>query len=97
MDKHIETLKQMRTEMERGRFSTREELDSLTAVIELAEASRWRRVDEDSPHDGPYLAKIEQKQECGNVWTYCKVIQNKFNQWQLEPGEVLIGWRKLPA
>ncbi len=32
-------------------------------------------------YDGPYLVLIHEKQDCGNVWRFYKVIECFMNQW----------------
>lgn len=58
-------------------------------------AGIWTLASQDAPHDGPYLCEITQPQECGNVWTYHAVRQNKMSKWVLKKGETLIAWQKI--
>jgi hypothetical protein len=48
-------------------------------------------------YDGQYLVAIQQKQECGNIWEYQKVIECFMNRWVVEDEtENIIGWMPLP-
>lgn len=46
-------------------------------------------------YDGEYLCNISQKQECGNVWNYYKVVWCKNNIFELEFNEIVLAWREL--
>lgn len=46
--------------------------------------------------DGQYLVLIHQKQECGNVWKYQKVIECFMNRWVVEDEtKDIVGWKYL--
>lgn len=47
-------------------------------------------------YDGRFLGFIVQKQECGTIWKYWRVVFCEFNIWKLEPAERIICWRNLP-
>ena len=46
--------------------------------------------------DGDYLCEVQIKQECGNIWTRCKVRQCVMNNWVLFDNEVIVSWQPLP-
>lgn len=62
----------------------------------LVTGTEWFGADVDAPHDGEYLCAIRSPQACGNVHLYQRVVENKFNKWQMEGGEELVCWSKLP-
>jgi hypothetical protein len=45
--------------------------------------------------DGQYLCDVAQKQECGNIWNYFKVIHCKNNKWILDLNEIVLAWKCL--
>ena len=45
--------------------------------------------------DGQYLCYISQKQECGNVLEYQRVVQCSNNKWIIVLNEEIFAWKKL--
>lgn len=67
---------------------------SLNYVHWLEDLLVWKNGMPD--YDGQYLVLIQQKQECGNIWKYQKVIECFMKKWVLEyESEDVIGWKKL--
>ncbi len=58
---------------------------------------RWNKWNDGLPdYDGQYLVLIHQKQDCGNVWKYQKVIECFMNRWVVEDeSEDIVGWKQL--
>lgn len=47
-------------------------------------------------YDGRFLGFIVQKQECGTIWKYWRVVFCEFNVWKLEANERMTHWKPLP-
>jgi len=47
-------------------------------------------------YDGQFLGFFVQKQECGTIWKYWRIVHCEFNVWKLEQNERMICWRQLP-
>ena len=45
-------------------------------------------------YDGTFLCFIQQKQECGNIWEYQKIVECAFNSWILLDKEVITHWKE---
>jgi len=43
-------------------------------------------------YDGQYLVQIEEKQECGNVWKFQKVVECFCAMWVLEENQEITHW-----
>lgn len=48
-------------------------------------------------YDGQYLVLIHEKQDCGNVWKFWKVIECFMNMWVVDDeSHEIIKWEYLP-
>lgn len=46
--------------------------------------------------DGEYLVFMHEKQDCGNVWEFQKVMTCKLNYWHLLlPNQKVMAWKEL--
>jgi hypothetical protein len=61
-------------------------------VIRLTDERTWKTGTPD--FDGSYLCIVREKQECGTIWEFHRVVECCINKW-VEKNEV-IAWMKLP-